>query len=79
MGINGQVALSASGSSCACPTAFTAHCPCQRIQRTQILWQVPALTCPEWMGCDRQDSIGLGLYRFRRRCWSRVIPSQVLM
>ena len=26
-GINGQVAVSASGSGCACPTAFIAHCP----------------------------------------------------
>ena len=51
-GINGQVAMSALGSSCACPTTFTAHCPCQCIQRTHVLWQVPALTCPEWMGSD---------------------------
>ena len=61
-GINGQLALSALGSSCACPTAFTANCPCQRIQHTQVLWQVPALTYPEWMGYDRQDSIGLGVH-----------------
>ena len=32
-GINGQVAMSALGSGCACPTAFIGHCPLWRIQK----------------------------------------------
>ena len=61
-GINGPVAMSALGSGCACPTAFVAHCPRRRIQRAQVLWRVPALTCPEWLGCGCQDCTGLGVH-----------------
>ena len=68
----------ALGSGCACPTAFIAHCPHRRIQRTQVVWRVPALTCPEWLGCGRQDSTGLGVHAgqgsFRHQVLVKLAP-----
>ena len=61
-GINGQVPPSALGSGCACPTAFIAFRPRWRIQCIQVLWRVPALTFPEWLGYGRQDSTGSGVH-----------------
>ena len=61
-GINGQVAVSALGSSCACPTAFITFCPWWRLQHIQFHRHVqPAPSLNGW-GCDLQDSIGLGVH-----------------
>ena len=65
-GINGQAAMSALGSGCACPTAFIAHCSRWRVQRIQVHWRVPARSLPQWLGCER---------RFRRTFRSAVTPS----
>ena len=67
MGINGQVAMSALGSGCACATAFIAHCHRRRFQRIRVLWRVPALSLPEWFRLRSSR-----LYRIRRTCWSEV-------
>ena len=68
-----RFAMSALGSGYACPTAFIAHCPRWRIQRTQVNCRIPALTCPEWMGCVRQDSIGLGVHAGQRSLLHQVL------
>ena len=61
-GINGQVAVSALGSSCAWPTAFITFCPSWCLQRIQFHRHVqPAPSLNGW-GCDLQDSIGLGVH-----------------
>ena len=69
-GINGQVVMSALGSGCTCPTAFIGHCPRRRFQRIQVLWRVPAMSLPEWLGLRSSR-----LYWIRRTCWSEVTPS----
>ena len=61
-GINGQVAVSALGSSCACPTAFITFCSSWRLQRIQFHRHVqPAPSLNGW-GCDLQVSSGLGVH-----------------
>ena len=60
--INGQVAVSALGSSCACPTAFITFCPSWRLQRIQFHRHVqPAPSLNGW-GCDLQDSTSSGVH-----------------
>ena len=61
LGINAQVAMSALGSGCACPAAFTAHCPRLPFQRVQVPLIVRALPLPEWFGLRTS-----GLYRVGR-------------
>ena len=61
-GINGQVAVSALGSSCACPTAFITFCPSWRLQRIQFHRHVQPAPSPNGWGCDLQDSIWLGVH-----------------
>ena len=62
--------MSSLGSGCACPTAFIAHRSRRRFQHIQILWRVPALSLPEWLGLRSSK-----LYRIRCTCWSEVTPS----
>ena len=61
-GIGGQVAVSALGSSCACPTAFITFCPSWCLQRIQSHRHVQRAPSPNGWGCDLQDSIELGVH-----------------
>ena len=69
-GIHGQVALSALGSSYACPTAFITFCPSWRLHRIQFHQRGPTCSLPEWLGLQPS-----GLYRFRRTSRSVFTPS----
>ena len=52
------------------PQLFIAHCPRWCFQRIQVLWRVPALSLPKWLGVRSSR-----LYRIRRACASEVTPS----
>ena len=75
LGINGQGAVSALGSSCACPTAFIAFCPSWRLQHIQFHRHVQPAPSPNDWGCDLQDSTGLGVHPGQ---WSLLHPVLLL-